>query len=592
MDKVPLENTIENGKITGVIPVLYRGDYTPTVSVVTPTFQRDHLFDIAIFNWKNFIYQEDKIEWIILDDSPHEYRKRLKKKLPSDSRIKYYTCKKIDTIGKKRNKINELANHEIIVHMDDDDYYPPDSVMNRVFSLLTYKKKCVGTCSVNCINLLDDTCFKTGGGLINDTIITAEASLAYYKSFWKEQGYSDSVKNEECKEFLLNRHEEYIDLNSAFNMLAITHSKNMSNRTIINSINKINFKDSLPVNVVNILDKLQIVIHSGLPGMSEAKDFVRSMHNKEPVYILEKMKKLPVEIRSTTLISAYQEQILPEEEIIPGSITVIYFPGIINRTVEKLSPNYIDYKSLQLIKFIERNYPNRDITIYCRTMTEFKIGTITLKSWFDFNKKRATDIFIVVDDYSLLTSENKYNKLIYLNIRNTYNEDYPNDALTKVDEYNEFINTPYICSHSTPIQYVKKNNNVKKDSIYNDIKFFYLGNCEELKNNYLYIYDNCVDDDILSVLHTIYDGIFSTHCLNNKMKHVNRPNMCEYVLFSSVLNCDIGFLCYLIKYGIKYFVVEETTESTALGILNYKDQLPDNYYETLGDRLQKFTQPC
>ena len=69
MDVIEL---IKNDTDNSYLPKLLENDYYPMVSVVTPTFNRDHLFDIAIFNWKNFIYPEDKIEWIILDDSPRD----------------------------------------------------------------------------------------------------------------------------------------------------------------------------------------------------------------------------------------------------------------------------------------------------------------------------------------------------------------------------------------------------------------------------------------------------------------------------------------------------------------------------------------
>ena len=243
-----VKSTTDNG----YYPDLRQLNHYPSVSIVTPTYERDDIFDLAIFNWKNFIYDKDKIEWIILNDSSRESIKRLKKKLPKDPRIKHYSCKKIDKIGIKRNKTVQLATGEIIVHMDDDDYYPPDSVINRVQGLVNYDKQCIGCSWVNCINLLDNTCFRTLGGIHGNTIIVAEASFAYYKTFWESQKFDETITHEECKEFLENRDHDYIDLHTAFVMIAVTHSKNMSNRVIKNSINVVNFFECLPVVVTNI----------------------------------------------------------------------------------------------------------------------------------------------------------------------------------------------------------------------------------------------------------------------------------------------------------------------------------------------------
>ena len=39
-------------------------------------------------------------------------------------------------MGMKRNICVEHADHDIIVHMDDDDYYPPESIYSRVSALI------------------------------------------------------------------------------------------------------------------------------------------------------------------------------------------------------------------------------------------------------------------------------------------------------------------------------------------------------------------------------------------------------------------------------------------------------------------------
>ena len=81
MDVIEL---IKNDTDNSYLPKLLENDYFPFVSVVTTTYNRHHIIDIAVFNWKNFVYPSDKIEWIILDDSPRDSIKMFKKKLPKD----------------------------------------------------------------------------------------------------------------------------------------------------------------------------------------------------------------------------------------------------------------------------------------------------------------------------------------------------------------------------------------------------------------------------------------------------------------------------------------------------------------------------
>ena len=62
--------------------------------------------------------------------------------LPNDPRIKYIYIEPKDgknhTVAHKRNIGCKNAKYDIICHMDDDDYYPADSILARVKILLKY----------------------------------------------------------------------------------------------------------------------------------------------------------------------------------------------------------------------------------------------------------------------------------------------------------------------------------------------------------------------------------------------------------------------------------------------------------------------
>ena len=71
--------------------------------------------------------------------------------------------------------------------MDDDDYYPPESVLARVKLLLKYYKqgiRCVGCCQIGVYNIVENYSY------LMDCKFPSEASLAYTKSFWNENPFS------------------------------------------------------------------------------------------------------------------------------------------------------------------------------------------------------------------------------------------------------------------------------------------------------------------------------------------------------------------------------------------------------------------
>lgn len=564
---------IKNDTDNSYLPKLLENDYFPSVSIVTPTYNRHHIIDIAISNWKNFIYPPDKLEWIILDDSPRDSIKILKKKLPKhDKRIKYYTCNKIHTIGKKRNKLNQLVANEIIVHMDDDDYYPPDSIINRIRSLLTYSKRCVGSSSLNCINLLDNTCFKTAGGVRDNTIVTSEASLCYYKTFWEEQGYDEEVKGEECKKFLENRIDDYIDLHSAFNMIAITHSKNMSDRVIRNSINRYNFFNDLPVTVVNLLEDIQIKIHESLEGMSEAKSFIKTHHGKSYEDILLKFEKLPEHVKSTSLMSSYIEDIMTKESIQENSVIATYFPGAFYRTIDYNMKDKLSYKVLQIIEYLNNYYKNKNIRLYLWTNEKFNIDNTDIKvlPWYYFNKKVSSDVAIMFDEYShisIINSQDR-NDTVYVNLSNE-NTVHDSEFLKKISRYDTFGNKNYIF----------KTNKITTALPINNLKYYYLGRGTEINNNKIFTelhYDNLLSN--YDEIHSYSFSLFDKEC---KVLTDNDMN-CEFFVLKEL---NIPLMCYLIKLGIKYLRINEE-DLDDFGVLSIQDDIPDNYFTLLDEKLK------
>ena len=209
----------------------------PFVSIITPTYNRRNMFSIAIRNYEKFDYPRDKMEWIIIDDGEESIRDIL----PEDSTIRYLQISEKLTIGKKRNIANERANGYIRIHMDDDDYYPPESIISRVKILLKYPTiHCVGCNQLGVYDLINDTSSIS----CDSTLAVAEASMAYTKYFWFDRRFPEDVTTGEYIKFIQDRFTSIMVIPYVFVMFAFSHQTNITDqaRRIKNTELQINGK--------------------------------------------------------------------------------------------------------------------------------------------------------------------------------------------------------------------------------------------------------------------------------------------------------------------------------------------------------------
>ena len=200
----------------------------PSVSIITPTYNRRKMFHMAIRNFQLFEYPPEKLEWIIIDDSSQESL-AVEDIIPKDKRIKYMSVKTKDrmSVAYKRNIGCREAKHDIIVHMDDDDYYPPGSIMIRVKVLMQYKVKgieCVGCSRVGVYDLVNNRSSIATDGIIS----LSEASMAYSKKFWKDQQFNEMEDFGEYRSFIKNRFEKILDMPYAYIIIAMSHKTNFT----------------------------------------------------------------------------------------------------------------------------------------------------------------------------------------------------------------------------------------------------------------------------------------------------------------------------------------------------------------------------
>jgi hypothetical protein len=207
----------------------------PKISIITPTYNRRHLFSLPIKNYLDTIYPVNKMEWIIVEDNdpsvPHV--SDLIKPLVN---VKYISVERNQypiTVAEKRNIGVENATGDIILHMDDDDFYLPEHAIARVKLLLKYQdKEIVGCSTLGAFNV------KThNSSLISDGELSlAEASMGYWKKTWMAQKFNNEQKIGEYRGFIQNRFDKIIDMPYSFVMIAINHGKNITNKRDMGNI--------------------------------------------------------------------------------------------------------------------------------------------------------------------------------------------------------------------------------------------------------------------------------------------------------------------------------------------------------------------
>jgi len=111
----------------------------PLVSCIMPTYNRRRFVPQAV---RCFLRQDySNMELIIVDDSADSVADCL----TSDPRIRYFRLEDKLSVGSKRNYACAQASGEIIVHWDDDDWYPASRVRTQVGALQAHSADLCGS---------------------------------------------------------------------------------------------------------------------------------------------------------------------------------------------------------------------------------------------------------------------------------------------------------------------------------------------------------------------------------------------------------------------------------------------------------------
>jgi glycosyltransferase involved in cell wall biosynthesis len=201
-----------------------------SVSLVTITqlIRSDCLLNllelIKLQTYKNII------EWVIVEGSKTKEDADINKekisKIESPVKIVYveYTGKRLSDL---RNLSNDTCTGDIIVCMDDDDYYPPDRVEHAVESLEKSSCLIAGCSDIYMYEYFMGKLYKFKGFHQNHS---TNNCMAYKKEYLKNHRYESNLIMSEEKSFTNNFSEPMVQLISKKCIIVSSHDFNTFNK--------------------------------------------------------------------------------------------------------------------------------------------------------------------------------------------------------------------------------------------------------------------------------------------------------------------------------------------------------------------------
>jgi glycosyltransferase involved in cell wall biosynthesis len=192
----------------------------PFVSVCTPTFNRRPFIRSMIKCFDHQDYPKNRMEWIIIDDGSDHIEDLIK----DHPNVKYFKYDEKMSLGKKRNLMHQKSCGEIIVYMDDDDYYPPQRVSHAVDMLTTHPKAlCAGSSEIYIYFHELQKIYQFGP--YSPTHATA-GTFAFKRKLLEDHAYNDDAALAEEKAFLKNYSVPFVQLEPKKVILVFSHEHN------------------------------------------------------------------------------------------------------------------------------------------------------------------------------------------------------------------------------------------------------------------------------------------------------------------------------------------------------------------------------
>jgi len=192
----------------------------PLVSCITPTRSRRAFLPRAI---ELFLAQDyDARELVILDDGDDPVRDCV----PDDPRIRYLRADAVQSVGAKRNALCREAGGEIIVHWDDDDWYPAWRVRKQVEALSRPGAAVSGSSTQYFYEPSTGRAWRYQ--YWGKAPFLTGATLAYWKLTWKDCPFEDVQEGEDTRFVRAIARHKVVDLGLPSLCVGTVHHGNAS----------------------------------------------------------------------------------------------------------------------------------------------------------------------------------------------------------------------------------------------------------------------------------------------------------------------------------------------------------------------------
>jgi glycosyltransferase involved in cell wall biosynthesis len=204
------------------------------VSLLTPTYNRRAFIPRLISYILSQTYPLARMEWVILDDGTDPIEDLVAPLRSRGLEIQYIRYdsgagNEKMTVGAKRNRLHAAARGEILVCMDDDDYYPPERVAHAVTTLRS-KGRGPQICgsSRNHLYFTDDASIWSVGPYAPNH--ATFGTMAFTRDYARTHACDETVLHAEELSFTRRYQEPLTQLNPIRTMLVICHRNNTYNK--------------------------------------------------------------------------------------------------------------------------------------------------------------------------------------------------------------------------------------------------------------------------------------------------------------------------------------------------------------------------
>jgi len=198
------------------------------VSVITTTYNRSRFIPALLECYRRQHYNHDQMEWLILDDSEGLEQKKTQAFFDAFSNripnVFYIHSPQKQVMGHKLNHLCSLARGDVIVIMDDDDFYPPTRVSTAVSAFKAEPEKQIAGCSKVYMYFQDENTVYCAGPYGDNH--TLNCAMAFRSSYLKNHRYDDKEVCAVERVFTNNFSEPMIQLDSKKTILHIVHGEN------------------------------------------------------------------------------------------------------------------------------------------------------------------------------------------------------------------------------------------------------------------------------------------------------------------------------------------------------------------------------